>query len=29
MVLPDDVNSAKRALFYHNCGYAIAEVVAV
>ena len=29
MVLPDDVNSAKRALFHRNRGYAIAEVVAV
>ena len=29
MVLPDDVNSAKRALFHRNRGYAIAEVLAV
>ncbi len=26
IVLPDDANSNKRALFHRNCGYAIAEV---
>ena len=25
IVLPDDANSSKRAIFHRNCGYAIAE----
>ena len=27
LVLPDDTNSAKRHLYHHNRGYAIAEVI--